>query len=102
MTNSITIDRHPSSAKHARGFVIEKLRGYDQRLVGDAALMTSELVTNSIQHATGTITITVEIDADMLRIAVSDGGPTAPVLRTPSPEETRGRGLQIVAALAQD
>lgn len=102
MTNTITVDRHPSSAKLARGFVIDRLSGYEQRLVDDAALMTSELVTNSIRHATGTVTVTVAIDADTLRIAVSDGGPATPVIRTPSPAEPYGRGLQIVAALADD
>ena len=102
MTNTITVDRHPSSAKLARGFVIDRLSGYEQRLVDDAALMTSELVTNSIRHATGTVTVTVAIDADTLHIAVSDGGPATPVIRTPSPAEPSGRGLQIVAALADD
>ena len=102
MTERATFDSHPRSAKQARRFVAARLSGHHPDLVEAATLMVSELVTNSIRHATGPVAITLEVTADRLRIDVSDPGPGTPSVRSPAPGENSGRGLRIIAELADD
>jgi Histidine kinase-like ATPase domain len=61
----------------------------------DAELITSELVTNAVQHAchNGSKTIGATL-------AVSDSSPDGPIRRDTSVGSEQGRGLQIVAALS--
>ncbi|HUA29006.1 MAG TPA: ATP-binding protein [Streptosporangiaceae bacterium] len=69
-------------------------------------LLTSELVTNSVNHSDsrldgGIITVTVRTAADRVRVEVTDdGGPTAPTLRNDDDLAEAGRGLRLVAAYA--
>ena len=62
-----------------------------------AALLVSELVTNSLVHASGVITLRAAWADDRLCVDVSDHGGGTTQARDP---ETSGRGLQIVDALA--
>jgi anti-sigma regulatory factor (Ser/Thr protein kinase) len=102
MSDSASFERDPRSAKQARRFVTDRLQGHDSTLVGDVVLMASELVTNSILHSTGELTLTVEIAARTIRVAVSDAGPGRPSVQRPQPDEPTGRGLQLVAKLADE
>ena len=102
MTDRATFDSNPRSAKRARRFVADRLRGHDPIIVDMATLMVSELVTNSIRHATGPVAINLEVTTDRLRIDVSDAGPGTPFLRSPFPGENSGRGLRIIDELADD
>ncbi|MDF9810824.1 ATP-binding protein [Streptomyces sp. SPB162] len=68
---------------------------------GAVALVVSELVTNALRHAGGTVGLTLVSGARQLRIIVSDGSRQWPVLRTPHPTEAGGRGLHIVARLTR-
>lgn len=73
-------------------------------LAGDVAetvaLMVSELATNSVQHADTAFVVGVEHAEGVLRVEVSDESPGEPLVRSPAPSQTTGRGLWIVAALA--
>ena len=62
-----------------------------------ASLLVSELVTNSIMHARGAVTLRAMWLDDRLQVDVSDQGGGTPTLRDP---DTAGRGLRIVDALA--
>lgn len=82
--------------------------GLPESLVADAELIVSELVTNAIRH-TGVCDsqeparcrLTVERPTpDTVRIAVWDRSATRPVKRTPERDDTGGRGLSLVQALA--
>ena len=72
----------------------------------DAAAVTSELVTNAVQHVRGDGTETIGVtlarvrDPGAVTVVVSDSSPTAPVRRDPSAGSEQGRGLQIVEALS--
>jgi anti-sigma regulatory factor (Ser/Thr protein kinase) len=74
--------------------------------VTDAALVISELLSNALQHAGplpgSSIRVAWDLDADSVRLSVSDGGgPTRPEPGEPTPTTTGGRGLRIVARLSR-
>lgn len=102
MIDTLSLEAEPGSARRARQFVTRHLAGREPVLIDNATLMVSELVTNSIRHASGACVVTLELTLEMLRIKVSDAGPATPVVRSPSPDEPTGRGLRIVAQLASD
>ena len=86
----------------ARRFVAATLRAWgEQPLLADAALVTSELATNAVQHAGSPFRISVRRSATAVRIAIEDAGPAQPELRTSEPEEFGGRGVAIVAKIAR-
>ncbi|MFD9720710.1 ATP-binding protein [Streptomyces sp. NPDC059076] len=81
----------------------------------DACLITSELVTNALLHAQGTVVLTVRLvqghgpEGAVVRIEVQDQGPCDEAKQsmplppaTPSADmDTGGRGLHLVAHLAE-
>lgn len=70
-------------------------------LADDVALVVSELTTNAIVHSGGSeITLLLDIHDGVLRIAVRDGTPGRPTIRTPDHDEESGRGLQLVRWIA--
>ncbi|MEV6395604.1 ATP-binding protein [Streptomyces sp. NPDC051907] len=68
----------------------------------DAVLCLSELATNAIRHSTapGGFLVEVSLDDELLRVEVHDTTDSTPRVRTPSTEDTDGRGLLIVTSLA--
>ena len=67
-----------------------------------AALLTTELVMNAIEHGGGQAVLDAELVDDTLHVSVIDDDP---VLPQPLPalealEDERGRGLFLVAAMA--
>lgn len=74
--------------------------------MGDAALVLSELLSNSIRHAHPLpgdwIRVTWTLDGGTVEVAVSDGGgPTRPHAVPSSPASAGGRGLSIVEHVAR-
>jgi anti-sigma regulatory factor (Ser/Thr protein kinase) len=71
-----------------------------------AEMITSELVTNAIQHACGDATTTVGVTLARIRnpeavtVVVSDSSPDGPAMRAAPAGSERGRGLRIVEALS--
>ncbi|MFI8204306.1 SpoIIE family protein phosphatase [Streptomyces sp. NPDC085937] len=63
-------------------------------------LLVSELVTNAIRHASGTVRLRL-IRERALVCEVLDGGATAPHLRHPRAMDEGGRGLLLVSQLAE-
>ena len=91
------------STTQARRFVLSALS--DWRLDGLAdtvALLTSELVTNSVLHARTEIEVTVTRLADGVAVAVSDGSRRAPVHRMQHDDATTGRGVELLQQLATE
>lgn len=94
------------SSREAREFVRQTLcaPAIGAAVVADAVQIVSELVTNALLHGgcsaePKTQVKLVAIDAG-LRIEVYDVSPLAPARRTPSAGAEHGRGLAIVASLA--
>lgn len=90
----------PESVATARRFVESKLREWKlDRLVDDALLVISELVTNAITHAASSCRVRLSISSSTLRIDVVDGGTGTPEPRPPSESQEHGRGLHMVDAV---
>ncbi|MER8009004.1 ATP-binding protein [Streptomyces sp. NPDC094149] len=91
----------PGAVRTARHAVRGQLHSWDLDTLGDlTALLVSELVTNSLRHATGPIGVRLVRPAGLpgvLLVEVSDPLPDPPRERAAHPEDESGRGLQLVA-----
>ncbi|MGW6506155.1 ATP-binding protein [Streptomyces niveus] len=113
MTNTLHryFDAKRSSVGQARRFVITALASWG--ITGDPAedirLCVSELVSNALTHGTRFghgFLVRLRVDEDSVRLEVHDSRDCAPEshprVRHPADEDTAGRGLLIVEALADD
>jgi anti-sigma regulatory factor (Ser/Thr protein kinase) len=93
----------PESVPVARRFVSETLDRIPRELCQTAALLVSELATNVVRHS-GAGEFVVEVDdrpdQGRLWVGVTDSGTGLPILRAPSLTAEHGRGMQLVATLA--
>lgn len=86
---------------------LPKIRGWAAALLGRLAtpeilVVVNELMTNAIEHGTGSpISLTVD-STDGLMIQVSNPATAPPIVKMTSADARRGRGMAIVAALADD
>ena len=64
--------------------------------------MVSELVTNAVLHATGLVQVLADFDGTRLRLEVhdEDSSPLRAHVTAPTELDEHGRGLQLVAMLA--
>ncbi|PBC84289.1 MULTISPECIES: ATP-binding protein [unclassified Streptomyces] len=73
----------------------------DSDALHTAELVAGELLSNAVQHAgPSAITVVARCDGNAIRIEVSDSSPDLPRPRSPNEVDEHGRGLLIVAALA--
>jgi anti-sigma regulatory factor (Ser/Thr protein kinase) len=98
--------RRPTSVARARDFVTELLTQWHRTdRLDDARYCTSELATNAVQHgapAGRDFLVRVAVHDELLRIEVHDSGDGAPQLRQARSTDVSGRGLLLVAALADE
>lgn len=93
------LPRHPTSPAIARSAVLVTAAGMPAAALDDAELLTSELVTNSVQHADGdTIRLHVVLGPSTLRVEVADGSERS--IRPRAADEAGGFGLTLVATMA--
>jgi anti-sigma regulatory factor (Ser/Thr protein kinase) len=103
-TSSRVVSSHATAFVEARRFVRESVGPVPRRIVDDAILLTSELVTNAVRHAghddQDEIEVTVSVDARVLRITVRDRGPGFdPEAVVPRSDEG-GWGLDLLRRLS--
>ncbi len=94
----------PYSVRMARFYVRATLTYHDLAdFAQDAEAVTSELVTNAIEHA-GAPQFGLQVvrlaDPEAVAVMVTDPSPLPPVKRDPAGEAEHGRGLHIVEALS--
>jgi anti-sigma regulatory factor (Ser/Thr protein kinase) len=74
-----------------------------QELRDDAELALTELVTNAVMHAGTPVTVRLACSANGLRVEVTDDDVAGlPRRRVARPSATSGRGIALVAALADE
>lgn len=89
----------PDSVPIARRFVLDL--DFASRSDPDLlALLTAEIVTNAILHARTSLRLVATEVEGGVRVAVSDGNPSPPVVKNYGVTSPTGRGLHIVKALA--
>lgn len=96
--------RSERDVARARQFVLDECLASGLRaLCDDAALLTSELVTNAMRYADqGPISVRAQRDGDHFVVQVLDGSLQEPRLLANDPWSEQGRGLTLVDALAED
>jgi anti-sigma regulatory factor (Ser/Thr protein kinase) len=92
----------PESVPTARHFVANAAGDLPKEIAESAALMVSELATNAIKHGGTDFEVLVERTASSLHVEIVDRGEGSPIVRRARPEDSSGRGLHIVEALADD
>jgi hypothetical protein len=99
-TYSLDFDAVPTAPSDARRLVRDALgTSFHGDLFDDAQLLTSELVSNAVEHAGGKGRV-VDVGPALVRISVTDGDARLPVMREGAPGDVGGRGLRIVHRLA--
>ncbi|MFI9645691.1 ATP-binding protein [Streptomyces sp. NPDC052040] len=100
---TVELQALPSRIGQVRRIVSAQLRYWHLNpLIDRASLGVTELLTNVHLHAQPDKTCTVEMELllDRLTVSVHDHDPRLPVLCEPDPTATSGRGLAMVAAIA--
>ncbi|WP_443048014.1 SpoIIE family protein phosphatase [Streptomyces sp. H39-S7] len=96
-----SVPSEPSAVSAVRAAAVAQLErwGLDE-LAFITELILSELITNSIRHAAGPITVRLLLDRTLI-CEVADTSSTAPHLRYAATTDEGGRGLFLVAQLAE-
>lgn len=85
----------------ARRFVKRAIQRWEVRSELDVIeLLVSELVTNSIVHAGSDVEVSVAVVSDRIRVMVFDSSREPPIRKEPGPDESSGRGVLMLDALA--
>lgn len=102
------LPRHARSVGRARTLLREQATAWKlpDETTETAVLLLSELMTNAYRHAKVSpgrqIRTRCTLDTGHLYVSVTDANDTLPTLREAAPDNESGRGLPLVAALADD
>ncbi|WSQ11315.1 ATP-binding protein [Streptomyces sp. NBC_01231] len=102
------LPRHPRSVRRARTLLQEQATSWKlpDDVTETAVLLLSELMTNAYRHAKVApgreIWARCALDDERVRVWVTDANDTLPAPRNASPDDESGRGLALVATLADD
>ena len=103
LTARLDLPPSPRSVTAARHVVREALLAWGApQDAEDVALLVTEVVANVVDHVGGESVLSLELEYSdgWLRIAVSDGSAIRPVVGELRGDQPRGRGMQIVDAIA--
>ena len=94
----------PAAAAEARRQVQAAISAWDAPVDRSVAvLLTSELVTNALQHEAGdTVLLVISCCGDELRVCVQDTSRAVPVLVEACNDAESGRGLMLTTKLSTD
>jgi len=91
-----------TSVAAARRFAQTYFRRVTRRSLSDLMLVVSELATNAIVHARTPFSVGLRLAGGTARIEVRDDAPHLPNERSLALSTSNGRGLLIVATLANE
>jgi anti-sigma regulatory factor (Ser/Thr protein kinase) len=89
-----------SSVRDARRLALSEIGAAAGQAADDVALLVSELAANAVLHARTAFTLGIVRQGDVVRVEVGDENPTMPRMKHHSIDSPTGRGLRLVAALA--
>ena len=89
-----------TEVRRARRAAGEFLAGSPEDTIAIAQLLTSELVSNAMEHTSGSIRVSFDCADGVLRVRVRDESAHEPVVGRPLVSDLRGRGLLMVESLA--
>jgi anti-sigma regulatory factor (Ser/Thr protein kinase) len=102
VTATLELPPAAASVRDGRRFITSVLETWGMPdLIETAALLTSELLTNSVLHARTEIVLTVAQMGDCIQIEVRDGSRHGPRRRRHAQDATTGRGLELLERLAR-
>jgi anti-sigma regulatory factor (Ser/Thr protein kinase) len=93
------------SVPAARAFLAKLLHGWDisDQVIDDASLLTTELMTNAVQHGSGAVELEIAVHDGLLHIGVHDDAADLPVTRGVTRATLEGgRGIWLVQSIARD
>jgi anti-sigma regulatory factor (Ser/Thr protein kinase) len=96
----LSLPRETSSVRMARALVRDVFRDFSPAECETAELLVSELVANALEHGSGQVVTRVVVRDRSVLVSAIDENPLRPVRRKLDATSPRGRGLQIVEALA--
>lgn len=106
MEHRATFELIPEAASQARAVVNDELgRAVPGKVLEDATLLVSELVTNAVRHApkagSPEVELRLKVEPERVRVVVSDpGGGFDATPRLPTASESSGWGLYLVDRIA--
>ena len=100
MRYSVRFPAIAQSVVDARKFVSDSIVHVPREVSDTLLVITSELASNCIRHGATVFEIRIDQLPDRILVEAEDDGDGEPVVRSPEPSETSGRGLQIVKALS--
>ena len=106
MEHRATFELIPEAASQARAIVKDELGpAVSGKVLADATLLVSELVTNAVRHApragTPGVELRLRVQDERVRVVVSDpGGGFDAAPRLPTASESSGWGLYLVDRIA--
>jgi anti-sigma regulatory factor (Ser/Thr protein kinase) len=106
MEHRVTFELIPEAASQARAVVNDDLGlAVPGKVLENAILLVSELVTNAVRHAAQgemeEVELRLKVEPERIRVVVSDpGGGFEAVPRLPTASESSGWGLYLVDRIA--
>jgi DNA-binding NarL/FixJ family response regulator len=97
---SARFDPDSTAPRAARQFLKAVLADADEELIAKAELLTSELVTNAVIHASSAPRVDVQLDVETIRVSVYDDDPTLPRPKKPDIRRPGGLGIRLVDSVA--
>jgi len=91
------------SVPAARAFLIKLLSGWDisDEVIDEASLLTTELMSNAVEHGSGVVDMEIAVLDGLLRVGVHDSSVELPQEGDGSSAEG-GRGIWLVQSIARD
>jgi anti-sigma regulatory factor (Ser/Thr protein kinase) len=102
MLTDVLVVEGPQAVRHARHHVHDVCEASDLSHLSDlASLLTSELVTNALQHSHGSAQVLASRVGDRLQVVIADDSPAPPRVVARDDMSESGRGMLLVDALSR-
>jgi anti-sigma regulatory factor (Ser/Thr protein kinase) len=93
------------SVPAARAFLTQLLHGWEvaDEVIDDASLLTTELMSNAVEHGSGVVDLEIAVQDGLLHIGVHDDSVELPTQHDAASTSLEGgRGIWLVQSIARD